>query len=91
MKKKITAKMIRLIFTIFCTATLVCNSVYAETTKSSTSVKQADSNKTMTDDEFMKEFMRLDKEIEIKKKKTEELKKLNKTLDEGLNLVNHKK
>lgn len=70
---------------------LISDFTYAETVKSSKSVKQSDSNQTMTDDEFMKEFMRLDKEIEIKKKKTEELKKLNKTLDEALNLVNTKK
>jgi hypothetical protein len=31
----------------------------------------------MSDDEFMKQFMALDKEIEIKEKKIEELKKLN--------------
>lgn len=55
----------------------------------STQVK--DTNKTMTDDEFMKEFMRLDKNIEIKKEKNEELKTLNKTLDKALDSVNTKK
>lgn len=55
------------------------------------STKAKDTNKTMTDDEFMKEFMRLDKNIEIKKEKNEELKTLNKTLDKALDSVNTKK
>lgn len=82
MKMKITAKMIRLIFTIFCTATLACNSVYAETVKSSKGVKQSDSNKTMTDEEFLKEFDLLDKETKEVDKQLETQKKLRKTVDE---------
>lgn len=58
---------------------------------SADSTKIKDTNKTMTDDEFMKEFMKLDKNIEIKKEKNEELKTLNKTLDKALDSVNTKK
>lgn len=38
--------------------------------------------KTMTDDEFLKKFMELDREVEEAKAKTEALIKLNKTADE---------
>lgn len=92
MKMKITAKMIRLIFTIFCTATLVCNSAYAETTKSVKKTKSTDTNKTMSDEEFMKRFMALEQEEKDTKEKTiqvekklEETRKLRKTVDELAN------
>ena len=75
----------KMIFFTLLTITLVCNYIYAEDTKTK------DINKTMTDEEFMKEFMRLDKNIEIKKGKNEELKILNNTLDKALDLVNTKK
>jgi len=55
-------------------------------------IKQSkDVNKTMSDDEFMKEFMRLDKNIEIKKKKIDELEKTNKKIDEIIDLLNKNK
>jgi|GEM_PF-4174623 len=38
--------------------------------------------KTMTDDEFLKKFMKLDKEVEDAKAKTKALEKLEKTVDE---------
>ena len=75
----------KMIFFTLLTITLVCNYIYAEDTKTK------DINKTMTDEEFMKEFMRLDNNIEIKKGKNEELKILNNTLDKALDLVNTKK
>lgn len=81
MKMKITAKMIRLIFTIFCTATLACNSAYAETTKSAKKPKFTDTNQTMSDEEFMKQFMALDKEEKDAKSKTSALERKSKALD----------
>lgn len=56
--------------------------------------KAKDTNKTMTDDEFMKEFMKLDKQEKDAKAKTAktekelaEAKKTGKTLDEIGNLL----
>ena len=46
------------------------------------STKVKDTNKTMTDDEFMKEFMKLDKQEKDAERKLEATKKLGKTLDE---------
>jgi hypothetical protein len=62
--------------------TLICNSAYAETVKSSKSVKQSDANQTMTNEEFMKQFMALDKETKEVDKQLETQKKLRKTVDE---------
>lgn len=75
---------------IFLSVTLICNFVYAETIKSS------DKNSTMSDEEFMKQFMTLDQQIELEKKKqfdakaktekmkqkSDDIRKLGKTLDE---------
>jgi hypothetical protein len=62
--------------------TLICNSAYAETTKSSKNIKLTDTNKTMTDEEFLKEFDLLDKETKEVDKQLEAQKKLRKTVDE---------
>jgi hypothetical protein len=75
----------KLLHSILFIVTLVANPMHADTNTTK------DTNKTMANDEFMKEFMRLDKNIEIKRKKTEELKKQNKTLDEILDLLDTKK
>lgn len=81
-KMKIVTDMNKLLSFILLAIVLISNSAYAETIKSSKSVKQFDSNKTMSDDEFMKQFMALDQKVEIKNKKIEELDKTIKTLDE---------
>lgn len=75
----------KLLFSIILITTLVSSFIYAETVKSS------DKNQTMTNDEFMKQMMALEQREIDAKAKTGELKKLNKTLDEALDLVNTKK
>lgn len=50
--------------------------VYAETTKTT------DTNKTMTDDEFMKQLIKLDNDSKQIDKQLEAQKKLRKTVDE---------
>lgn len=45
----------------------------------------ADNNKTMTDEEFMKQFTKLDKEVKEEKAKNKALDKLEKTVDELAN------
>lgn len=60
-----------------------------ETTK--TNKEQNTNKQVMTDEEFLKQFMQLDKEVQeekaktlVMKEKTKELEKLNKTADELL-------
>lgn len=65
----------KLLSLILLTIMLISHSVYAETVKSSKKIKSTDTNQTMSDDEFMKQFMQLDREVN-------EQKKLGKTLDE---------
>lgn len=71
------------------TTTLACSFIYAETPKQSKTAKTNDINKTMTDEEFMSQFMILDKrqkDAEAKtlqmQEKLEKIKKLRKTVDE---------
>lgn len=45
-------------------------------------VQESEKKLTMTDEEFLKKFMQIDKEVEEEKKKTEELRKLRKTAEE---------
>lgn len=65
---------------------LVFNFVNANELKQS-----KDTNKTMSNEEFMKEFTRLNKKSEETKKKLEETKKLEKTVDEIINKLGVKK
>lgn len=74
---------------LFFSATLACSFIYAETPKQSKTAKTNDVNKTMTDEEFMSQFMILDKrqkDAEAKtlqmQEKLEKIKKLRKTVDE---------
>ncbi len=60
---------------------LICNSTYADTVKSSKNTKSSDVNQTMTNEEFMKQFMALDKEEKDAKSKTSALERKSKTLD----------
>jgi len=76
----------KFLFSIILITTLASSFVYAEEIKQS-----KDTNKTMSNDEFMKRFMALEQREKDAKAKTGELKKLNKTLDEALDLVNTKK
>lgn len=62
--------------------TLICTSLYAETVKSSKNAKSSEQNKTMTNDEFMKQFMILDKQEKDSERKLEKTIKLRKTVDE---------
>lgn len=80
-----------LIITLFA-ITLISNSLYAETVKSTKNIKSSDKNQTMTDEEFLKQFMALDQEEKDAKAKTvqvekklEETRKLRKTVDELAN------
>ncbi len=62
---------------------LSSNFIHAETSKQLKSDKKTtDVNKTMTNDEFMKQFMTLDKKEKDAEKKLEETRKLRKTVDE---------
>lgn len=79
------------------TTTLSSSLIYAETQKHTKSSKKSDSNKTMTNEEFMSQFMALEqREIDAKAKtvKTEKdleaSKKLGKTLDEVGSLIGMK-
>jgi hypothetical protein len=72
---------------------LISHSVYAETVKSSKK-KSTDTNQTMSDDEFMKQFMTLDQSekkakenLDKRQKELEASKKLGKTLDEINQLI----
>lgn len=73
----------RNLLSLFFATALTCNFASADTSKT------ADANKTMTDDEFMKQFIVLEqkeKSAETRmlkiQKKSEETKKLRKTVDE---------
>lgn len=68
----------KLLSLVLLTTILISHSVYAETAKSPKKTKSTDTNQMMSDDEFMKQFMQLDREVN-------EQKKLGKTLDE----INH--
>jgi hypothetical protein len=61
---------------------LISHSVYAETVKSSKKIKSSDTNQTMSNDEFMKQFMKLDHKENKAKEELESSKRLGKTLDE---------
>ena len=63
---------------------LAANLIYAETPKQSKTTKANDVNKTMTDEEFMSQFMMLDKQ-------EKDAKKLGKTLDEINKLLDNNK
>ncbi|MDD5387332.1 MAG: hypothetical protein PHQ22_09075 [Sulfuricurvum sp.] len=72
----------KLLSSILLVTILISNYAHAETINSSKKIKSNDINQTMSDDEFMKQFMKLDQK---EKKATEELetsKRLGKTLDE---------
>lgn len=62
--------MSKLLLSLFLTMVLISNFIYAETNKSAKKTKLIDTNKTMTDDEFMKEFMKLSQEVKDEKIKT---------------------
>lgn len=66
----------KMIFFTLLTITLVCNYIYAEDTKTK------DTNKTMTNDEFMKRFMALEQREKDAKAKTMSIKKTGEVLDE---------
>lgn len=77
----------KLLLFVLLTIMLIGNSTYAETVKSSKHIKSSDKNQTMTDDEFMKQFMALDQREKDAKADLEASKKLGKTLDELNKLV----
>lgn len=68
----------KLLSFILFTTMLISHSVYADTVKSSKKIKSTDTNQTMSDDEFMKKMMALDK-------REKDAIKLGETLDE----INH--
>lgn len=84
--------MSKLLLSVLFVTMLIGNSAYAETTKSVKKTKSTDTNKTMSDEEFMKRFMALEQEEKDTKEKTiqvekklEETRKLRKTVDELAN------
>ncbi|MDD5387319.1 MAG: hypothetical protein PHQ22_09010 [Sulfuricurvum sp.] len=78
--KKILFSTISIIF-------LMYTSINADSIKSSKNIKSSDQNKSMTDDEFMKQFMALDKREKKAKEELEASKRTGKTLDEINNLL----
>jgi hypothetical protein len=61
---------------------LISNYAHAETIKSSKKLKSNDTNQAMSDDEFMKQFMKLDQKEKKANEELEASKRLGKTLDE---------
>lgn len=59
---------------------LISNFAYAETIKSTKKIKSADTNKTMSDEEFMKRFMAIEQRKKDAIKKGETLDEINKLL-----------
>ena len=58
-------------------ATILSSSlIYAETPNHIKSYKKSDTNKTMGNDEFMKEFTKLNQEIEASRKESQKLDEL---------------
>lgn len=72
----------KLLSLILLATILISHSTYAETVKSSKKIKSTDTNQTMSDDEFMKQFMKLDQREKKAKEELEASKRLGKTLDE---------
>ncbi len=72
--------MSKLLLSVLLATMLIDNFAYAETIKSTKKIKSADTNQTMSDDEFMKEFMKLDQELEAAKKTGKTLDEINKLL-----------
>ena len=70
-----------LLYTLL-TATLSCSFIYAETPKQPKNTKANDVNKTMTDEEFMRQFMILDERKKDAEAKTKAIEKLEKTVNE---------
>jgi galactose-1-phosphate uridylyltransferase len=70
----------KILFSIFITIILICNSVYAETVKSSKKIKSTEHNKS--DEEWLKAFMQAQQELKEEKVKTKEIEEKGKTLDE---------
>lgn len=60
---------------------LIANSTYAET------IKSADQNQTMSDEEFLQRWKKLEKKKEESKQKLEASKKVGKELDELLKIL----
>lgn len=89
-KMKIVTNMNKLLSSILLVIVLISNSTYAETAKSSKKNKSTDTNQTMTDDEFMKQFTALDKQEKDSEKKLEKTIKLRKSVDELVNTLNIK-
>lgn len=59
---------------------LICNSLNAETVKSSKNIKSTEQNKS--DEEWLKQFMQLQQELKEEKAKTKAIEEEGKTLDE---------
>lgn len=72
--------MSKLLSSVLLVTMLISNSVYAETIKSTKKTKSTDTNKTMTNEEFMKRFMALDQKEKEAIKKGETLDEINKLL-----------
>lgn len=70
-------KFLSILFTIM----LIANSTYAET------IKSADQNQTMSDEEFLQRWKKLEKKKEESKQKLEASKKVGKELDELLKIL----
>lgn len=78
--------------------TLICNFVYADTVKSSKNTKSSDSNQTMSNEDFMNQWTRIENEkiqaeAELVQAKSdlEASKKRGKALDELLNQLDKNK
>lgn len=72
--------MSKLLSSMLLTIALISNFAYAETIKSTKKIKSADTNKTMSNEEFMKQFMALDQKEKDAIKKGETLDEINKLL-----------
>ncbi|MDD5203662.1 MAG: hypothetical protein PHH41_11060 [Sulfurimonas sp.] len=75
----------KLLSFIFLVIMLTANLVYAETIKSSKKIKSADTNQTISDEEFMKQWGQMEKDKKEAKADLEASKKRGKALDELIN------
>ena len=88
----------KILFSTICIIFLMSHSVYADTVKSSINSKSSDSNQTMSNEEFMKQWTQLENEeskaiaesIQVKAD-LEASKKRGKALDELLNQLDKNK